>query len=468
MSDYQIQDNKTKTLFYITYRTKKPDGGYKKNYLYNEDGIIVSFTDKTKAEKYRTSLRAKEDAKHDLKKLREKMSKKYGNHYDYIDSYLKQKKKEAPRSWERSEWQLIHYIFNFFLHEKKQGNPSSWPLSFEEFKDWLEKATSIRKNKLSGHSLLAISSMNKIIGDLNGYLAHLFKKNIILIPPAKCEYFSGAEDGYRNGDDIVEEDEYNLVIKKFNALISAKEAEKQKNGIQIKRIKSLTIQIARLQETKLLYIVCRNTGMRISEALGLSFGDFYPKILDDKNLNTLLAKNNLTTTSYIILKSQLGSYNKKDKKWNREPLKTKKKVNDDNSRIIPIFKTQNECDQILKRLHVETQKHFKITDMVEIRANPGQYLFFRNINKNIASSYLKTIYSDLEAKGFKWKSFHCLRHVRATELISQTHDQTLVKLILGHKSRVFERYVHLEASLAKKLTKDQESILLDFEFDEAK
>lgn len=467
MSDYQIQANKKKTTFYITYRTKKSEGGYKKHYIYNEDGSIVSFSDIAKAEKYRTSIRAKEDAKNDLRQLRQRMSKKYGNHYDYLDSYLKQKKKEAPKSWERSEWHLIHYVFTFFLHENKQPNPSTWVLSFEEFKDWLEKASTIRKNKLSGHSPLAISSLNKIIGDLNGYLAHLFKKSLILIPPAKCEYFTGAEDGYRNGDDIVEEEEYNLVINKFNALIQAKEAEKSRSGIQIKRIKTLTIQITRLKETKLLYIVCRNTGMRISEALGLSFGDFLPKPLEDKNLNSLLSKNNLTTTSYIILKSQIGSYDQKKNKWNREPLKTKKKISDDNSRTIPIFKSQGECDQILKRLHVETKKHFNITDIAEVKANEGQYLFFRNINKNIASGYLKYLYQDLEAQGYKWKSFHCLRHVRATELISQTHDQTLVKLILGHKSRVFERYVHLEATLAKKLTKDQGSILLDFELEEA-
>ena len=463
MSDYQIQPNKKKTLFYITYRTKKPEGGYKKNYLQNESGI-VSFDSLEKADKYRKSQRANEDAKNNLKAVRERMSRKYGKQEEFLISFLKERKKEAPKSWERTEWHLIHYVFTFFLHEKKELNAGLWASHFENFKEWLEEATTIRKNKLSkdGSNTLSISSMNKIIGDLNGYLQHLFKKRHLLMTPPKCEYFDGAEEGYRSGEDVVDDEEYKLVLKKFDSMVSKKELEKSKKVISLENSKKLSRQILQIQESKQLYMVCRATGMRLSEALGLSFGDFFPRPLEDKNLNTLLLKNGLTSHSYIILKSQLGEYNEGTEKWKREPLKTKRKISFDNSRTIPIFSGQEECDSLLKSLHVETREYFHITKLGQITANEGQFLFFRNINKNIASSYLRKIYNELEPMGYKWKPIHCLRHTRSTEIISQTHDQTLVKLILGHKSRVFERYVHLESTLAKKASKDGLDSLLHF------
>lgn len=463
MSDYQIQPNKNKTLFYITYRTKRPEGGYKKNYLYNDLGQIVSFDNQEKADKYRKSLRANEDKKHNLKIIRERMAQKYGSHEDFLSSFLKEKKKTVPKSWERTEWHLLHYVFPFFIYEKKEHNTGLWATYFEEFKDWLEEAPTIRKNKLKGEkSYLSISSLNKIIGDLNGYLNHLYKKRHLLMPSPKCEYFNGAEEGYRSAEHIVEENEYKLVLEKFDSYIEEKELEKKKKVISLEKIDSLTTQIKQIQETKELYIVCRATGMRISEALGISFGDFYPKPLDDKNLNNILSKNGLKSHSYILLKSQLGEYDDKNEKWKREPLKTKKKISLDNSRTIPIVNGQEDCDKILKRLHVETRDYYKITRPGQITANEGQFLFFRNINKNIVSSYLRKVYNEIESKGHTWKSIHCLRHTRSTELVSQTHDQTLVKLVLGHKSRVFERYVHLEGTLAKKLTKDGLDSLLSF------
>ena len=168
--------------------------------------------------------------------------------------------------------------------------------------------------------------------------------------------------------------------------------------------------------------------------------------------------------SYIVLKSQLGEYDQETEKWKREPLKTKRKISLDNSRTIPIFNGQEECDDLLKWLHVETMNYHKIKSLGEVRANEGQYLFFKNINRNIVSGNLRKIYDELEPKGYKWKPIHCLRHTRSTEIISQTHDQTLVKLILGHKSRVFERYVHLEGTLAKKVSDDGISSLLNFEY----
>jgi integrase len=466
MADYQIQPNKSKTIFYITYRTKRPEGGLKKNYLHNDEGMIVSFDNEDKANIYRTSLRAKEDAKNDLKVLREKMNKKYGNHNDYTTSYLKQKKKEAPKSFQRSEWHLVHYVFPFFLFEKHIGNANSWPLYFDEFKDWLEESTSIRKNKLSGGSKLTISSINKIIGDLNGYLNHLYKKRNLLMLPPKCEYFTGAEDGYRSGDDIVEAEEYNLICNHFRRLIDEKEIQKD-NAENLVMFTNIEEAIVRLKETLDLYIICRHTGMRISEALGLGFGDFYPYPIEDKNLAKLIKKNDLEPLSYLILESQKGDYDEENEKWKREPLKTKKTISLDNTRTIPIFSNQVECDDLLRKKFFEARDFYNITNLDELRRNKGQFLFFRNINKNIASGYLKKVYSDLAGKLEKWKSFHCLRHTRATELISQTHDATLLKLILGHKSRVYERYVHLESTLAKKLTKDKESNLLSFKRDKA-
>jgi hypothetical protein len=267
MGDYQIQPNKKKSLFYITYRTKRPEGGYKKNYLHNELGQIVSFDNQEKAEKYRKSLRANEDKKHNLKIIRERMAKKYGSHEDFLSSFLKEKKKTVPKSWERTEWNLVHYVFVFFLYEKKEHNPGLWATYFEDFKEWLEEATTIRKNKLSkdGNNTLAISSMNKIIGDLNSYLQHLYKKRHLLIPSPRCEYFNGSEEGYRSVEDIVEEDEYKLVLKKFDSLIRAKELDKNKSVISLEQVNLLNLQIKKIQETKEIYIVCRATGMRISE-----------------------------------------------------------------------------------------------------------------------------------------------------------------------------------------------------------
>lgn len=467
MSDYQIQPNKKETIFYITYRTKNPEGSkskYKKNFLYDEDGVIVSFENKERANKYRTSLRAKADAKNDLKAFRMRMNKKYGNHSNYLDSYLKQKMKEAPKSFQRSEWHMVHYVYPFFLYEKKKRNAQSWALYFDDFKDWIEDAVSIRKNKLSGdgQSRLSISSINKIIGDLNGYLDFLYKKRHLSILPPKCEHLSGAEDGYRTGDDIVTDEEYNLVLSKFDELISAKEAAIEQVHFPKEKRALLKKQLLQIQHSKSLYIVCRGTGMRISEAMGISFGDFYPRPLKDVNLNAILMKNNFSSLSYIVLKSQLGEYDKSAGKWNREPLKTKKKISLENARTIPIFNNQEECDQVLKSHFIETRTSYKISEFSQVAANEGQFLFFRHTNKNIATAYLRKIYEELELKGYKWKSFHCLRHSRSNEVISQTHDQVLVKLLLGHKSRIFERYVHLEATLAKKLTKDQEDILFSF------
>lgn len=346
MADFQIQPNKINTLFYITYRTKRPNSKrYKKNYLHNKDGTIVSFTSKAAAQKYQKSLRAKEDAKNSLKVLREQMAQKYGDHFEFLTAYLKQRKRDFPKNWERSEWNMLHYVFPYFLYELKKGNTEEWCNYFDDFTDKLEDVTTIRKNR--GKSKLSISSRNKIIDDLNGYMTFLFKKRYLLTVTPKCDYITGAEDSYRNGDDIVENAEYQLVLQKFDEMIGVKEFEKTQNGIKVKKIRSLNLQIQRLIESKLLYIICRHTGMRVSEALGPGFGDYFPSAVKDDNLNKIIAKNELTTLGYIILKSQLGAYDRQNQKWKREPLKTKKKISLDNARTIPIFSDQSECDAIL-------------------------------------------------------------------------------------------------------------------------
>jgi integrase len=268
----------------------------------------------------------------------------------------------------------------------------------------MEEATTIRKNKLNGNSKLSISSINKVIGDLNGYLNHLYKKRYIKDVPPQCEYLAGAENGYRKGEDVVEDYEYELIKNQFKKAIEVKEHQKSKVRFDLKE--NLDKEIIRLKETLSLYILCRHSGMRISEALGVGFGDFYPTPLEDENPNKIIRKHDLSTLSYIILESQLGEYDEDTERWKREPLKTKKSISLDNTRTIPIFSNQKECDELLRKMFFEARDFYNISNLEELRANKGQYLFFRNINRNIASHYLKQMYQELSGKLEKWKPFH--------------------------------------------------------------
>lgn len=330
--------------------------------------------------------------------------KEFYNFNSIMDEYEKSQKKRASNSWQNSVFYMKHYVLPFFLNEKKLNNIELWPDYYEQFRDWLEKDAKQIRNK----KLISYSSKNHAIKSLNTFMDLLFKKGLIQ-KVTKCEAFGDHLVRKRSIDDVVTPEEMETIYGQLKA-----------DGFPIEAI---------------FFRYLFFSGMRLSEGLAISLADLYQGELPE---NQLIAKkiksHGMKYHGYIVSDSQI------DEKGIRWPFKGKKEISEKFARTIPIV------DKTLWNDLVDlAQQQYEVWNVN--KGNKKDFLLFGGVNDATASRRLEAAFRSAR---LKYRSWHCLRHSRATWLIGETGDEVLARAWLGQSTaKVFERYNHLYQSLVR-------------------
>lgn len=203
------------------------------------------------------------------------------------------------------------------------------------------------------------------------------------------------------------------------------------------------------------------TGMRFNEGLGVSFADLFPGEVEHGLFSNLLKKNNIKSYGFIVLESQPAAENRSARdretgKVPRKPLKGRKKICEKNSRIIPI--TDQE---VWNNLVYRCKDQFQGWRAGIYGPDQKDYLLFDGLNKATGMTRLKQAQ---ERAHQRHKTWHCLRHTRATTLFGETGDRELAKMWLGHVSdKVFNKYSHCYQEAIRKARKPVVKVAHDFE-----
>lgn len=177
------------------------------------------------------------------------------------------------------------------------------------------------------------------------------------------------------------------------------------------------------------------SGMRYSEGLAISLADLFQGELP---ANQLIAKKikiaDMKYYGYIVSDSQVEN-------GVRYPFKGKKEINERFARTIPMV------DKTLWNELVELAgQQYELWGMSK-SSNKKDFYLFQGMDDTTASRRLQEAF---ESAKLKYRTWHCLRHSRATWLIGETGDEVLARAWLGHSSpRIFERYNHLHQSLVR-------------------
>ncbi len=337
-----------------------------------------------------------------LKRL--EWEKQYYSFSGLLDQYEKIQKKKAPNSWQNNIFYIKHYVFPYFLSIKKLNNIELWPDHFDSFMEWLTTAKLIRSNKP-----IAVSSRNHAIKSLNTFLNHLFNQKIIH-QNFKCESFPEHLTKKRNIDDVIYPNEMEMVYQCLKA--------------------------NKFKQEAILFRYLFISGMRFSEGIAISLADIFQGQLPETQLIAKkLNQYNMKYFGYVVSDSQI------DDKKVRHPFKGKKEIAEKYSRTIPII------DKILWNDLVGLAEFQYQSWNSKNHLNKKDFLLFHDIDDTTASRRLQNAFQSCQ---LKYRSWHCLRHSRATWLIGETGDHILGRAWLGHSSaRVFERYDHLYQALVR-------------------
>jgi integrase len=362
---------------------------------------------------------SKMDASKSRIKRRLEWQTRFHNFKDLLLTYEKSHREEAPYSWAADRNYLEYYVFPFFLEKKGVNNINLWSHHFEEFRDFLVDVPPI-KQKLK-RLTLAYATKNMIIKALNTFLAIMKRRNIIE-RAEKCRYFSKSKLHRKNEESVLSSEQQGLIfetLKTYHALSSV------------------------------FFWVSLHTGLRFNEQLGLSLADVFSGAISSKALEDALRPYAMKPYGYISLESQPFSPHQpraEDGSVPRKPLKNKKSISHENSRIIPIFDKQ--AFNFLVGVWNAQQFLFSKKKCGE---NPKNYLLFEGLNKNTYANALRVAQKRLHFE--KFFTPHDTRHTYSTWLADQTGgNYTLCRMILGHASLdITLRYTHLSAQIHKNL-----------------
>lgn len=332
------------------------------------------------------------------------------------------------------------YVFYYFLHvlnapAKNISNINNWYLYFNQFRRWLEKDAQSERTKKN----LSYSTINNIISTLNSFLTCCYEDGVI-IELKKCKRFPRKKSGKRTLDDYIDANEARLVEQH--------------------------LRLNDKEEIADIFVLLMNSGLRISELLGLSLNDYHHgKEVSHGPTKKALANHDINYYGYIKLTSQvyrekdsvmsvdskkefkladqfcIGKY--KDTRIKRKNLKSK---NDSNSvRIIPIF--DKHTSEILDKYSDKAAKEY-LND--KCKSIPEDYLIFSFRHQCVIKNNIKKAFSALKLKP---KTPHCCRHSFATNLVGMTcGDIYLASIVLGHSPgnpEITLRYLHLWEQLAQ-------------------
>lgn len=336
---------------------------------------------------------------------------------EMVALYVKRQKKKAPNSWRNNQHYLSCYVMPFFLSDQKNiSSLSNWHNHFEEYREYLLNEAKLIRSKLP----LSYGSRNHAIKSLNTFLKFLYQEGV-LDTLRLCEYFEEHLLRQRTIDDVVSFEEFKSIEGQLNLDGHKLEAD----------------------FFRFLYF----SGMRINEGAGVSLADVYHGEISKKAFNKRLETNKIKYFGYVLLKSQPSGENKtiRDSNTNlvnRKPLKGRKVMTEKDCRIVPIT-DENLWEKIMTRL----REQHDLWKKGIYGSNPSNYLLFDGFNRTTSTIRLKSAF---EKVGISFKTWHCLRHTRGTELFGETGDRELAKMWLGHGSdKVFERYNHAYEELVR-------------------
>lgn len=323
-----------------------------------------------------------------------------------LDQYTEDQKKSAPNSWQNSTHYLKHYVLVYFLQIERLNNIELWRDNFEGFRTYLETATTIR-----GGKPIAYNSKNHAIKALNTFLSHLEKRGAIE-KAYKCDTFPEHLLNRRTIDDVVHPEEMERVYKALHELGHETEAR--------------------------LYRYLFFSGMRFNEALAISLGDLYQGVIENELLAKKLTAYKMKYVGYVVSDGQFGGVTP-DGRVLRLPFKGTKKIEERFNRVIPVL------DKVLwNELVGEAERAFKAQGSA---TDSRDCLLFSDIDDTMASRRLEEAY---KLAKLRYRTWHCLRHSRATWLIGETGDTMLARVWLGHNSpKTIEKYNHMYQAIAR-------------------
>lgn len=345
---------------------------------------------------------------------------KYHAFHDLMKLYEKVRREDAPNSYDADIYYLDYYILPFFLEKKGLPNANLWVNAYEEFKDELLVVKPLKLKKTQNS--LSYATKNNIIKTLNTFMAFMHRRRQIERLD-KCQYFPKSKLNSKDETSVISHEER-------DAMMSA-----------LEEINDLAAQF---------FWVSLHTGLRLNELLGLSLANFFGGESKNEDLNLALNRFELGSHGYIAIDSQpksaihirtpIGTVP-------RKPLKGKKKISHENSRVIPILNSQT-----FNRLVKLWNKQQELFRSKRYGVDPKNYLLFDGLNKNIYSNALRL--AQIKMNRPRPYTPHDTRHTYSTWLVSKTAgDYNLCKLILGHTSLdVTLKYVHLNAQIHKSMT----------------
>jgi integrase len=313
----------------------------------------------------------------------------------YCDYKLESKLKDIKTI----EAYFQNYIFNFFLSIKQTQNLNEWSLFYPEF---LKHLKSVKSKK---GVPLAIETQRKICFYFNDFLEYLYKNKHTTTYIEKL--------------DIPDSEDSELTL-----------AEAYWTEEEIEKVLPLLSE-----DVRNLFIFGLETGMRVSEMLGVTRQLYYKGSLPRKEINESLIKNGISYNGYIRLESQLDT--NKDGVFTLKPLKGKDKILSKHARYIPV---SEKCFEIVKHYNN------KIVTMGAIQDRDSRNLFWENLTKSKVNTEIQ---DSCKLAGIPIKTTHSTRHTFCTNFLLKTSSEFLTKIISGHSSdKAFKRYLHLIESLA--------------------
>jgi len=346
--------------------------------------------------------------------------------YDFeplLKRYADWQQVHAPNSWENNVYHIEQFILPWFLGEKLQNNVNGWHFLFQDFITYLRKDCRTAK----GDRKISIAMANNIIHSLNSFTRFLSVHNL-LDPSAaiKCTAFPEHMTNQKGFDEVILEPEFDVIYRKLEVLNQASAD---------------------------MFLLLYRTGMRINEALGIPMSFLFKGEMTGV-LHDELKDKKISYIGYLVLESQPeGRGLKRDPethKVNRKPLKARKLIQNKDNRLIPI-RDKSVWNMLARRYKAQNEKLLKAV----YGHDPINYLLFDDLTYNTLACDLRQVY---KGTVFKAKGPHSCRHSFATIFTGETRSFLLAKLILGHKSKAFEGYLHLYEAISLQAKRNSQEI----------
>lgn len=429
------QDRKGNTWYsFLIYDThQKKNIKLKKSEIRNRFGKDIKSEEE--AENVMKLLKAEYDSVKERYKKRLEWKEKYYNFAGLLEQYEKRQKKKAPYGYKNSIHYLKYYVLPYFLNIAQNNNINGWYLDYPKFRNWLEDEAKLLSKP---NQNISYASKNHAIKALNTFMRHL-KEESVINQLHICDAFHDSKLNERTIDDVITEDEFKSVYERLKLNGDENEAE--------------------------FFSMLYWSGMRFNEGIGISLANIYKGDISRESFKNLLWRNRIYFEDevkdidnylyryfgFFTLSSQPdnnGSRNiVRDNNGNilRKPLKSKKVINERNTRVIPIIN-----DGLWANLVERAKSAYKSWKNRElITSDKSSYLLFEGINKTTTTKKLKKAF---EQCGLRYRSWHCCRHSRGTFLYGKTGDKALSMAWLGHSSeRVHSKYLHTYEALMREI-----------------